>query len=214
MKKRPIPERTVKRTLAYLRALANMPKASSGSISSEDLANYLGLGDASVRRDLAYFGKFGTPGVGYKAEELKESILAVMRGERLYRGVLIGVGNLGAALLAYKGLKLGDFEIVAAFDHDPKKTGRSVGSVKILDVKELPAFIHREGIEVALLTVPAQSAQAVADIAVAAGVKGILNFAPVNLIVSEGVLVSQIDLGIELETLLYFLKQRANSVVS
>ena len=197
-----------------MRALTNMPKASTGSISSEALANYLGLGDASVRRDLAYFGKFGTPGVGYRAEELKESILSAMRGERLYRGVLIGVGNLGAALLAYKGLKLADFDIAAAFDRDQNKIGTTVGAVEILDVKELPGFIQRERIEVAILAVPAQTAQAVADIAVAAGVKGILNFAPVNLTVPEDVLVSQIDLGIELETLLYFLKQRTNSVVA
>jgi redox-sensing transcriptional repressor len=200
--------------LAYLRALTNMPKASSGSISSENLAEYLGLSDASVRRDLAYFGKFGTPGVGYKADELKQSILEVMSGQRLYRGVLIGVGNLGAALLAYKGLQLADFDIAAAFDQDPEKIGNTVGSVKILNVKELPRFIQKEGIEIAILTVPAQSAQAVADMVVAAGVKGILNFAPVNLTVPEDVLVSQIDLGIELETLLYFLKEQTNSVVS
>jgi len=191
-----------------------MPKASSGSISSENLASHLGLSDASVRRDLAYFGKFGTPGVGYKAEELKESILAVMSSQCLYRGVLIGVGNLGAALLAYKGLKLANFDIAAAFDRDPKKIGKTYGSVKILDVKELAHFIQQEGIEVAILTVPAQSAQAVADMAVAAGVKGILNFAPVNLSVPEEVLVSQIDLGIELESLLYFLRERTHSAVS
>ncbi len=202
---RKIPLTTIRRLSAYYRVLTHEELQSQQAVSSEDLSGLTGFSAAQVRRDMAYFGTFGKRGVGYSVALLRSELARILGIDRGWRLGLVGVGNLGRALLAYRGFADQGFEIVAAFDVDSAKVGTTAGGVDIHEVARLDEIARTGGIDIALLAVPASAAQAVADIAVQAGVRAILNFAPVQLRVPEHVHLSNVDLSMEVEYLSYSL---------
>lgn len=197
---RKVPDVVVFRLAAYRRALRELP-AGAGRVSSKTLAALTGYSAAQIRKDLSLFGQFGQPGVGYSVPELEAALVRIfgLEGER--RVALVGVGNLGAALLAYRGFRESGFRIVAAFDVDPRKVGSTVAGVRVRHVADLERVVRGKRVELAVITVPAAAAQEVADAAVRGGVRGILNFAPAVVRVPDGVLLRNVDLGAELERL-------------
>lgn len=176
------------------------------TIASEALARGAGVKPTQLRKDLAYFGTFGTRGLGYEVEQLAAMISGVLGTSRLQPVVLVGVGNLGAALLAYQGFGPEGFEVVAALDAEPQKARSRTSFHPLLPMSELPRVIHEQHVKMAIITVPVTAAQAVANQLVAAGIVGILNFAPIVLQVPEDVTVNGVNLAIELENLSYFIQ--------
>jgi len=156
-----------------------------------------------VRKDLAYFGQFGYPGVGYRCNELVSEIKKILGTDQQWPVLLVGVGNLGRALLGYKGFGQQGFRIVAAFDTDRSKTGKQFEGVRVYHLDDLPQIVADQRIRLAMLAVPSEAAQPVVDRLVAAGIEGIMNFAPVTVSVPEGVRKVGVDLAIELEQLSY-----------
>lgn len=201
-----IPKAAVFRLSLYLRELFVLHKKGIETVSSSKLANFLGLTDAQVRKDLAYFGQFGHPGVGYHVEELIGELKRILGTDRMWDVVLIGCGNLGRALAAYKGFRRQGFQIVAAFDAASGKTGRSIGQLTVQPMSELSETVSRTGSRIAVICVPSGEAQKVADQAVAAGIRGILNFAPVSISTPAHVVESSVDLAIRLEQLSFQLR--------
>jgi redox-sensing transcriptional repressor len=200
----PIP--AVRRLSLYLRELEALHRKDRQTIASRELGNLLGLTDAQVRKDLAYFGQFGHPGVGYRVTELIAHIRSILGTDRTWRTLLVGAGHLGTALLSYRGFTSKGFQIVAAFDSDPAKIGRVAGTppgLELLPLEKLEATIAEKNIQMAILCVPADAAQQVADRLVAAGIKGILNFAPQTLNVPEDVSLASVDLALRLEQLAF-----------
>jgi redox-sensing transcriptional repressor len=196
---RKVPELAVPRLSQYYRAL--LETGDRTVISSEELALLTGYGAPQIRRDLTYFGQFGTPGRGYNVADLKSSLARILGLDKDWTVALVGVGNLGAALLGYKGFRRAGFRLVAAFDKDPAKVGQTLEGVPVHDEAVMAQVTAKEGIRMAVLTVPAAAAQDAADKLAAAGVKALLNFAPVRLRVPADVTVHTIDVAIELERL-------------
>jgi redox-sensing transcriptional repressor len=203
MKPMKIPERTVTRLSIYLRCLEELESGGVGSISSREMAERFGLNSAQVRKDLAYFGQFGVRGLGYYVAELKHNLERILGLKQDWEVVLVGVGNLGSALIAYKGFQARGFKIGVAFDADPAKVGMVVGDVPVIDLGKLVQSVRRKKVKIGILAVPATGAQSVADLLVEAGVTAILNFAPTQLTVPEGVKVQNVDLSVLLKTLSY-----------
>ena len=195
----PIP--AIRRLSFYLRQLELYQRKGRRTISSKQLGVVLGYSDAQVRKDLAYFGQFGHPGVGYRVEELIGRIRHVLGTDKTWDVILVGAGNLGRALLAYRGFESKGFRIVAVFDNDPEKLGASVGTFAIRGMGSVKGFIRETGVRLAILAVPGEVAQDVADDMVAAGVRGLMNFAPVSLIVPANVAFNSVDLAVQLEQL-------------
>jgi redox-sensing transcriptional repressor len=202
-----IPEMTIRRLSVYTRCLQQLEEDGVKTISSQDLAERFNLNSAQVRKDLAYFGEFGVRGVGYYISGLKAELQKILGLDRQWQVALVGFGNLGSALHNYRGFARQGFHIVAIFDDDPTKSGRSAGGVPILPLKELPREAKAKNIQIGIVAVPADSAQPVADQLVASGVKAILNFAPTRLRVPKDVRLKNVDLSIELETLSFALAQ-------
>ena len=201
-----IPKAVIKRLSLYSRVLQNLEILDRDKVSSRELAQRLGLNSAQVRKDLAYFGQFGVPGLGYYVSDLRQNIKRILGTDRGVRIGLVGVGNLGAALMSYGGFARQGFHIVAAFDSDKRKVGATKGSVMIYDAAEMEKVIRREAIDIAILAVPADHAQPVCDQLVGAGITALLNFVPVHLQVPEHVKVHYVDLSIEIESLSYYLR--------
>lgn len=200
-----IPKAVIKRLSLYARALKVMSVNRIEKVSSQELGTELGINPAQVRKDLAYFGQFGIPGVGYFVEELRKHIKGILGTDESVKIALIGVGNLGQALLSYAPFRQEGFIFVAAFDSDNRKVGTQRINVPIYHIDEFPARRIEMGIEIVILAVPTQAAQEITDIAVQSGVQAILNFVPVRLIVPPHVKVHYVDLTIELESLSYYL---------
>jgi len=207
---RKISDSTIRRLSLYYRALANSEKDGYATVSSQDLAKKERLTPAQVRKDLSFFGSFGTRGLGYPVKELKEKIGSILGLNRSWNVALIGVGNLGSALASYKEFQKQGFFIKLLFDNDANKIGTSLVGVPIMDVKNLASQLKQQKIDLAILTLPGNVAQAVADEVVKAGVKAILNFAPVSLKVPEDVFLRNENMAIELEYLSFCLKNRNN----
>ena len=167
-----------------------------------------GFTDAQVRKDLAYFGHFGYPGIGYRCQELIEAIRRILGTDREWTVAMVGVGNLGQALLGYRGFASQGFRVIAAFDSDPAKAGRSVNGVPVFPLDHLGQMVREREIPLGLIAVPAPSAQLAADQLVEAGVAGILNFAPVTLSLPEHVSLVGVDLATELEQLCFSVANR------
>jgi redox-sensing transcriptional repressor len=203
MKPVKIPEKTVTRLSIYLRCLEELETDGVTSVSSKQLAERFGLNSAQVRKDLAYFGQFGVRGLGYYIAELKHNLERILGLKQDWEVALVGAGNLGSALIAYKGFQARGFHLGMAFDTDPAKVGLCVDGVQILEVAKLVPTVRKKKIKIAMVAVPAAAAQAVADLLVEAGVNAILNFAPVQLAVPEGVKVQNVDLSVLLKTLSY-----------
>jgi redox-sensing transcriptional repressor len=199
-----IPRRTVYRLSVYLRCLAQLAENGVRTASSQALAEAAGVKPTQLRKDLTSFGHFGTRGLGYDVETLRDKIAEVLGSKQLQPVVLVGVGHLGSALLAYKGFERENFEIVAGFDVDIKRKRRKTYSQPILSLDKLDGFVRSRKIRMAIITVPPSTAQEVANRLVVVGVNAILNFAPVVLHVPANVVVNNVNLAIELENLSYF----------
>ena len=205
--KRPtIPRKTIYRLSIYLRCLARLRENKIQTVSSETLAKVAGVKPTQLRKDLTYFGQFGTRGLGYDVAELARMISDELGTSRLQPVVLVGVGNLGLALLSYRGFEKEGFEIVAAFDVDTRRRDKKIRQ-PILPMEKLAGFVHQNAVKMAILSVPAAVAQEVANTLVDCGITGILNFSPIVLDVPEDVMVNNVNLAIELENLSYFIKE-------
>lgn len=202
-----IPKAVIKRLSLYARILQRMSIGGVDKVSSKELGDTLGLNSAQVRKDLAYFGQFGVPGFGYYVEELHSKIKSILGTDRTVRMALVGVGNLGQALLSYTTAFARDgFKVVAAFDADKRKVGGERQGVPVFHSSEMEQRIRELAVDIIILSVPAGVAQQVVDKAVSAGVSAILNFVPERLIAPPGVKVHYVDLSIEIESLSYYLK--------
>jgi redox-sensing transcriptional repressor len=199
-----IPDETVRRLPIYLRGLMVSADQGRERISSQSLADSVGVDAWQIRKDLSYFGDFGTPGVGYSIEKLARGIKKTLRLDVIRRAALVGVGDLGSALLAYPGFRMYGLDIVAAFDVDPEKIGRVLNGIEIEDAAQIGGLKQRE-ISLALVAVPRMAAQITVDGLVAAGVKGILNFAPCKLVAPRRIKVITLDIAMELARLPYYM---------
>ncbi len=187
----------------YLRELQHLIRDEKKTISSTKLGRLLGLKDAQVRKDLAYFGQFGYPGIGYRCEELVEEIRRILGTDRVWPTAMVGVGNLGQALLGYRGFRSQGFDVVAAFDVDERVVGTEIGGLKVYHLDELREIVQKKAIQLAILAVPADAAPVVAEVIVNSGINGVLNFAPVTLSLPKSVSVVGVDLAMELEQLAF-----------
>ena len=201
-----IPRKTIYRLSVYLRCLARLKEKNLQTVSSEALAKVAGVKPTQLRKDLAYFGTFGTRGLGYDVGELSQRIADELGTSRLQPVILVGVGNLGLALLSYRGFEKEGFEIVAAFDIEPERPRGKKISQPIFGIEDMPPLVQKFGVRMAILTVPAEVAQEVANSLVQCGVVGILNFSPIVLSVPEDIMVNNVNLAIELENLSYFIQ--------
>lgn len=200
-----IPRKSIYRLSIYQRCLQRLKANRVDTVSSEALAKAAGVKPTQLRKDLTYFGQFGTRGLGYNVDSLSSTIGDVLGHNRLQPVVLVGVGNLGSALLRYGGFRKEGFEVVAAFDIQPK-AGAESNPIPVLPLKQMTYFIEQNQVKMAILTVPAPSAQEVANLLISSGVQAILNFSPTVLDVPEDVVVNSVDLAVELENLSYFIR--------
>jgi redox-sensing transcriptional repressor len=200
-----IPEMTIRRLSVYTRCLLQLEEDGIKTVSSQELADRFNLNSAQVRKDLAYFGEFGVRGIGYYVSGLKAELQRILGLDREWPVALIGFGNLGSALFHYRGFARQGFRIAAIFDEDPAKVAPEVESTPIFASRDLGREVKARGIQIAIVAVPSEAAQAVADQLVAAGIKAILNFAPARIKVPRDVRLKHVDLSIELETLSFYL---------
>jgi redox-sensing transcriptional repressor len=204
----PVSELTTNRLSVYLRCLNALDTEGVRTVSSQALAERYHLNAAQIRKDLAYFGEFGVRGVGYYVKELRRHLRQILGLDRHVAVAIMGAGNLGLALADYAGFREEGFEITALFDTVRDKVGhRSRAGVPIYDIGEFRTLVRRGRIRIAVIAVPAESAQAVVNSVVAAGVKAILNFSPGTLKVPAGVKLKSVDLTVSLESLSFFLAQ-------
>lgn len=207
MKSEKISELTTARLSIYLRCLNTLHSAGIKTISSQSLAEQFNLNSAQIRKDLGYFGEFGVRGVGYYVEALRDHITKILGLDNPHRVGIVGAGRLGTALANYNGFGRSNFTVVALFDNDAHKIGKRIGEGKVLvhDVERIAEIIRAESIDIVVISVPARIAQKVLNQVMSAGVKAVLNFAPVSLQSRRGVKVKTVDLSTSLESLSYFL---------
>jgi redox-sensing transcriptional repressor len=203
-----VPKAVVNRLSLYLRELQHLIRDGHETTSSNQLGSLLGFSDAQVRKDLAYFGHFGYPGIGYRCDELVAAIRRILGTDHGWPVVMVGTGNLGQALLGYRGFGNQNFRIVAAFDVDRAKIGTTINGVPVHHLDDLPAVVNHHKIKLGMIAVPAPAAQNVADRLVSAGIEGIVNFAPVTITLPDGVSQVGVDLAIELEQLSFAVMNR------
>ncbi len=209
----PISELTTARLSVYLRCLTYLESLSERTVSSHKLASRFHLNSAQIRKDLAYFGEFGTRGVGYDVSKLKGQLIRTLGIDRTRNIVIVGAGNLGIALADYRGFNSNGFHIIALFDIDPARLGLTTrSSVPVISVSKLAGIVRSEGAEIGIIAVNAESAQQVYDDLADAGVCAVLNFAPVQIRHRHGVKVKSVDLRINLESLSYHLKNVEDGV--
>ncbi len=199
----PVPKAVVSRLSLYLRELQSLLADDRETTSSTHLGSLLGFTDAQVRKDLAYFGQFGYPGIGYRCEELVGAIRGILGTDQGWPVIIVGIGNLGRALLGYRGFGNQGFRVVAAFDVAPELVGTEIEGVTVHHLDQLGQVVGENGVRLGVVAVPSSAAQTVADQMVAAGIDGILNFAAVTLSLPEGVSKVGVDLAIELEQLTF-----------
>ncbi|MFV0318002.1 MAG: redox-sensing transcriptional repressor Rex [Microthrixaceae bacterium] len=198
-----IPDATVARLPLYHRALISLHRSGVSTVSSEELATAAGVNAAKVRKDLSYFGSYGTRGVGYDVEQLLGEIRNDLGLQHPRNCIVVGTGNLGAALLTFGGFKDRGFAVVAAVDIDPERVGSTIGGIEVGHQNDLDRLVESNEVAIGLLTTPPSAAQQVADDLVAAGVRSILNFAPTVVEVPGDVVVRHVDLASELEILAF-----------
>ncbi len=203
-----VPAATVGRLVTYLRLLSEFEEAGVRTTSSDELAAGAQVSAFQVRKDLAYFGRFGTRGAGYTVATLRRELRRILGLTRPWRVAIMGMGRLGQALADYPNFDQYDFQLLAAFDADPAKVGLTAGPLEVEDVDRLAEVCAEKRIDLAFLTVPAPSAQAAADRLVAAGVRGILNFAPAVISVPESVAVEPVDFLAGLKRLSFHVAKR------
>lgn len=206
-----IPAPTIKRLSLYLRELAGLHEAGEATISSQRLGKILGMTDAQVRKDLARFGSFGQSGVGYRIPELIEQIRRILSKDRTWPCALIGAGNIGRALVSYGRFSREGFDIVEVFDRSPEVIGTQVAGKTVRPIEQLADAIRQRGIRIGIIAVPGEAAQETAERLVAAGVAGILNFAPRRIRVDERVAVVSVDFSVALEQLAFQISLGTNT---
>jgi len=205
---RKVAESTVRRLSLYLRFLEEFEGQGVETVSSGALASRGSTTSAQVRKDLSFFGSFGKRGLGYPVPELANRLREILGLKQRYQVGMIGAGKIGSALVQYRGFKQRGFDIVAIFDSDPAKIGRQWNGLTIRDIATLESEFARRPMDMAVLVTPAEAAQPVTDRLVALGIKAVLNFAPVQLVVPDDVVVKTVNLALELETLSYALANR------
>ena len=205
---RKVADSTVRRLSLYLRYLEEFEDQGIDTISSEALASRGGTTSAQVRKDLSFFGSFGKRGLGYAVPELAGRLREILGLQRRYRVAMIGAGKIGSALVQYRGFRQRGFDIVAIYDVDPGKVGKQWNGLTVQHIDTLDAELARRPVDMAVLVTPAEVAQGVAERLIRAGVKAILNFAPVQLAVPDDVEVKTVNLALELETLSYGLTNK------
>jgi redox-sensing transcriptional repressor len=197
----PIPNPAVRRLSLYLRQLEAFRRKDRRTISSKQLGESLGLTDAQVRKDLAYFGQFGHPGIGYRVDDLIAEVRRILGTDKTWNVLLVGAGNLGRALMAYRGFASKGFQLVAVFDNDASKVGKRQATFTVQPLSELAQTVRQQNIRLAMIAVPADFAQDVADQLIESGVRGLLNFAPVSISVPSHIAINSVDLAVQLEQL-------------
>ncbi len=203
-----IADSTVRRLSAYLRFLEDFEHRGLTTISSDELAKQGGTTSAQVRKDLSFFGSFGKRGLGYSVPELSGRLREILGLSQHWRVIIIGAGKIGAALAQYRGFRQRGFSIVAAYDNNPEKIGRTLEGIPVRDIAQIEHDIQREAPEIAVLTVPAEAAQPMLDRLVRAGIHAILNFAPTQLQAPPEVTVKTVNMAMELEGLSFALTNR------
>ncbi|HPI02211.1 MAG: Redox-sensing transcriptional repressor Rex [Candidatus Aerophobetes bacterium ADurb.Bin490] len=206
IKKIPLP--TVNRLSLYLKCFSELSAGNVEYVSSEQVARQIGLNPAQVRKDLAYFGKFGRRGFGYHVEQLKENISKILGTHKGVRVAVVGTGNLGSALLMYRGFEARGFKVVAGFDVDPDKVGWELDGVKIYDSEDMEKVIKKEKIEILIITTPAAVIPDIFSKLKKTPIKGVLNFAGKHLVSDEDIIIRNVDLALELEQLMFFLTNK------
>ncbi|KYD08367.1 redox-sensing transcriptional repressor Rex [Caldibacillus debilis] len=201
-----IPKATAKRLPLYYRFLQYLYNSGKQKVSSAELSQAVKVDSATIRRDFSYFGALGKKGYGYNVQYLLSFFRKTLDQDELTKVGLIGVGNLGTALLQYNFTKNNNTKIVAAFDISPEKIGKKIGEVPIYSLDQLEEVLEKEQIPVIILTVPASAAQGVTDRLIGTNIKGILNFTPARLTVPPNINVHHIDLAVELQSFVYFIK--------
>lgn len=196
-----VPNPAVRRLSLYLRQLESFKRKDRRTVSSKQLGESLNLTDAQVRKDLAYFGQFGHPGIGYRVDELIAQVKRILGTDKVWNVLLVGAGNLGRALMAYKGFNAKGFRLTNVFDAGAQLVGKKMGSFTVQPMSELESTIQKHQIRLAMVAVPADSAQDVVDQLVAAGTRGILNFAPTSVNVPPQIALNAVDLSVQLEQL-------------
>ena len=196
-----ISESTIHRLSLYYRALSLLEKENYETVSSKELAKREKLTPAQVRKDLSFFGSFGTRGLGYPVKELRAQISSILGLDRAWRVALVGIGNIGSALVSYKEFAKQGFQIIKLFDNDQRKIGSNHKGIVVSDIRNLETELRNDRIEMVVLAVPATVAQYIVDDVVRAGIKAILNFAPANLKVPDDVYLRNENMSMELEYL-------------
>ena len=209
-----IPRPAIQRISFYLRQLESLETGGDETVSSAELGRAIGASGAQVRKDLAYFGQFGRRGVGYTVKTLIRALRTILSLNREWRVAVVGAGNIGRALCTSRRLRERGFLIVALFDNSARKDGCTWARLKVQPMREVPRTVRELQIELAIICVPAESAQAVANQLVAAGVRGIFNFAPVRVSVSPAVHVCSVDLAVELEQLAFMVARQQPGIGS
>lgn len=200
-----IPDIIIGRLPVYLRALQHMSDHGIQNTSSQELGEKVGISAAQIRKDISQFGEFGKQGTGYRIPFLIDKLREILKIDRIWDVAVVGAGDMGHALARYQGFVNRGFRVAMVFDNDPNKVGQQVGEFIVQDTSTLVETIQAAGIQVAMLTVPASAAQAVTDMLIKAGVKAILNYAPISLSVPEGVRVRPIDPAVHLQRMTYYL---------
>lgn len=206
MKTLKIPEATIIRLSVYSRYLVQLDQKGITSISSGEIAEGVGGSPAQVRKDLAYFGEFGTRGVGYNVKDLNQHIMRILGLNRKWKVIIVGAGNLGSALSQYKGFRERAFEIIGVFDNDVNKIGLTLNGIPINPINKLKEISKVKEVDIGIIAVPAPFAQDIADAMVESGIKAILNFAPVVISVPVEVELRNVDLAVNLEILTFNLE--------
>lgn len=201
-----VPQPTIERLSAYLQCVRVLREGGTHTASSAEIAKRTGINAAQMRKDLSYFGEFGTPGLGYDLRELEAHLSRIMGLDQERDVLLVGAGNLGRALSSYTGFGRRGFRIVAAFDIDAQKVGQHIGGCPVYPLTELPKVNETICARVGVITVPAQAAQQAADALAEAGVRAILNFAPISIATPAGVTLRNVDLTSQMEVLSYYLR--------
>ncbi|TYO94999.1 redox-sensing transcriptional repressor Rex [Desulfallas thermosapovorans] len=209
MKTLRVPEATVTRLSIYSRFLERLDRNGITTVSSGEIAEGVGVSPAQVRKDLAYFGEFGTRGVGYNVKDLLKYTLKILGLDQEWALAIVGAGNLGFALCTYRGFNVRGFNIVGVFDKDTERIGKRIGNLVVQPLTQFPETAQKENIRIGVIAVPTSAAQEVADMMVKNGVQAILNFAPVGLNVPDEIEIRNVDLSVKLEVLTFNLGFRA-----
>ncbi|MCL6446879.1 MAG: redox-sensing transcriptional repressor Rex [Armatimonadetes bacterium] len=203
MKTLRVPEATVTRLSVYSRYLERLDRNGVTTVSSGEIAEGVGVSPAQVRKDLAYFGEFGTRGVGYNVKDLMRYTLKILGLDQKWPLILVGAGNLGFALCTYKGFNDRGFSIAAVFDNDLMKIGKMIGHLEVLPMEKMPEVIEKHKVRIGIIAVPPRAAQDVAEYMVKNGLEAILNFAPITLNLPDRIEVRNVDLSVKLEILTF-----------